>query len=430
MNRLARILVVAAFALWAAAACAERPLVLLRSDITEAFFRGNGGQYELVLSPWRAFFARQHFAAREMRATELASLTEPAVLILPSTVALSDEGRAARISRLHRDELGRRASRHRSAAPRDARLARPQAAARERRLALSAPGGTSHRDGYGRQVREQRALRRAARALRAARHLLLGHLRGGALSRRRQAPRLAPRDRLPRRRARWFRQARARAPGCAHEGDDQADVAAHSRGEGGRRLPRAARALRRHDRAAAARERPAPPRCVAGCARRRAAGLVARRERRATRAGARRPPAHLARRHEPAAHGQARHRQRAEHARNEPGGHPRLPWLRPAVAAHAIVLRRGPARARDAGLPRPRGKGARPAMERLRRGADALVAPARSGDDRDDRGSGRPAHRARRGAPGARSAADPPSTRRRHTAGGNEWNQRPTGAPR
>src|SRR5438067_5402282 len=100
MSRLARILVLAALALWTAAACAARPLVLLRSDITEAFFRGNGGQYELVLSPWRAFFARQRLAAREMRATELASLTEPAVLILPSTVALSDEERAAIRARL------------------------------------------------------------------------------------------------------------------------------------------------------------------------------------------------------------------------------------------------------------------------------------------------------------------------------------------
>src|SRR2546421_3828705 len=100
MNRLARILVVAAFALWAAAACAERPLVLLRSDITEAFFRGNGGQYELVLSPWRQFFARQHLTAREMHAAELASLNEPGVLILPSTVALSDEERAAIRARL------------------------------------------------------------------------------------------------------------------------------------------------------------------------------------------------------------------------------------------------------------------------------------------------------------------------------------------
>ena len=74
MSRLARILVLAALALWTAAACAARPLVLLRSDITEAFFRGNGGQYELVLSPWREFFARQHLAVREMHAAELASL--------------------------------------------------------------------------------------------------------------------------------------------------------------------------------------------------------------------------------------------------------------------------------------------------------------------------------------------------------------------
>src|SRR5438067_7093165 len=95
MSRLARILVITALALWSAAACAARPLVLLRSDITEAFFRGNGGQYELVLSPWREFFARQHLTAREMHAAELASLNEPGVLILPSTVALSDEERAA-----------------------------------------------------------------------------------------------------------------------------------------------------------------------------------------------------------------------------------------------------------------------------------------------------------------------------------------------
>ena len=100
MTSIARILAGLALAAWAALACAERPLVLLRSDITEAFFRGNGGQYELVLSPWRQFFARQHLAARELRAAELASLNEPAVLILPSTVALSDDERAAIRSRL------------------------------------------------------------------------------------------------------------------------------------------------------------------------------------------------------------------------------------------------------------------------------------------------------------------------------------------
>jgi hypothetical protein len=97
MNRL---LASIALALWVTAACAAKPLILLRSDITEAFFRGNGGQYDLVLSPWREFFARQHLTARELHATELASVTQPAVLILPSTVALSDEERAAIRARL------------------------------------------------------------------------------------------------------------------------------------------------------------------------------------------------------------------------------------------------------------------------------------------------------------------------------------------
>jgi len=100
MTRFARILAGFALAAWAALASAEKPLVLLRSDITEAFFRGNGGQYELVISPWRQFFARQHLAARELRAAELGSVKEPAVLILPSTVALSGDERAAIRSRL------------------------------------------------------------------------------------------------------------------------------------------------------------------------------------------------------------------------------------------------------------------------------------------------------------------------------------------
>jgi len=100
MTRLLRIVIGIALALSAAGACAARPLVLLRSDITEAFFRGNGGQYELVLAPWRQFFERQHLSARELRAAELASLKEPAVLILPSSVALSDEERAAIRARL------------------------------------------------------------------------------------------------------------------------------------------------------------------------------------------------------------------------------------------------------------------------------------------------------------------------------------------
>jgi len=97
MNKL---LLAAALALWMSVAGAAKPLVLLRSDITEAFFRGNGGQYDLVLAPWRQFFARAHLSVRELRATELAAVKEPAVLILPSTVALSDDERAAIRARL------------------------------------------------------------------------------------------------------------------------------------------------------------------------------------------------------------------------------------------------------------------------------------------------------------------------------------------
>jgi hypothetical protein len=97
MNRL---LLAAALALWISVAWAAKPLVLLRSDITEAFFRGNGGQYDLVLTPWRDFFARAHLAVGELRATELAAVKEPAVLILPSTVALSDDERAVIRARL------------------------------------------------------------------------------------------------------------------------------------------------------------------------------------------------------------------------------------------------------------------------------------------------------------------------------------------
>ena len=100
MTRLLGIVIGVALALSAAGACAARPLVLLRSDITEAFFRGNGGQYDLVLTPWREFFQRQQLSTRELRAAELATLKEPAVLIVPSAVALSDEERAAIRARL------------------------------------------------------------------------------------------------------------------------------------------------------------------------------------------------------------------------------------------------------------------------------------------------------------------------------------------
>lgn len=98
MTRLARILLVV---LALAAPCAAAgPVVLLRSDTTEAFFLANGGRYELLITPWRQFFARHGIAARELRAEELASLKEPGVLVLASSVALDETERQAIRARL------------------------------------------------------------------------------------------------------------------------------------------------------------------------------------------------------------------------------------------------------------------------------------------------------------------------------------------
>ena len=76
------------------------PVVLLRSDTTEAFFVANGGHYDMLITPWRQFFARQGIEARELRAEQLASVKEPAVLVLASTVALSEAERDAIRARL------------------------------------------------------------------------------------------------------------------------------------------------------------------------------------------------------------------------------------------------------------------------------------------------------------------------------------------
>lgn len=81
-------------------AAPERPVVLLRSDITQAFFRANGGDYERLLNPWRRFFSRHGIAARELAAQELSAIGQPAVLVLASTVALGAQEREAIRARL------------------------------------------------------------------------------------------------------------------------------------------------------------------------------------------------------------------------------------------------------------------------------------------------------------------------------------------
>jgi peptidoglycan/xylan/chitin deacetylase (PgdA/CDA1 family) len=98
MNKLVRTLFLI-LALAAGPAVAG-PVVLLRSDTTEAFFVANGGHYDMLITPWRQFFARQGIEARELRAEQLASVNEPAVLVLASTVALSEAERDAIRARL------------------------------------------------------------------------------------------------------------------------------------------------------------------------------------------------------------------------------------------------------------------------------------------------------------------------------------------
>ena len=77
-----------------------RAVVLLRSDLTSAFFRAHGGDYDRLLNPWRQFFARHRIAARELAAADLSAVKEPAVLILASTVALGTSEREAIRARL------------------------------------------------------------------------------------------------------------------------------------------------------------------------------------------------------------------------------------------------------------------------------------------------------------------------------------------
>ena len=103
LNRLIRALLIFATlaALSGAAAAQPCKTVLLRSDTTAAFFRANGGDYERLRNAWRALFARHRISACELTAAELDAAPRPhAVLILPSSVALSESERAAIRARL------------------------------------------------------------------------------------------------------------------------------------------------------------------------------------------------------------------------------------------------------------------------------------------------------------------------------------------
>ena len=79
-----------------ALAAAEMPIVFLQSAATSAYFKGTKTSYEDdLLVPWRSFFRRNHVAVRDAKAGDLASIQGKAVLIVPSTVVLSDAERKA-----------------------------------------------------------------------------------------------------------------------------------------------------------------------------------------------------------------------------------------------------------------------------------------------------------------------------------------------
>lgn len=75
---------------------AEMPIVFLQSAATSTYFKGTKRSYEGdLLVPWRSFFRRNHVPVREAKASELASIHGKAVLVLPSTVVLSEAERKA-----------------------------------------------------------------------------------------------------------------------------------------------------------------------------------------------------------------------------------------------------------------------------------------------------------------------------------------------
>src|SRR4051812_2359537 len=80
----------------AALVAAEMPIVFLQSPATQAYLKTTKTSYEDdLLVPWRSFFRRNHVAVRDAKAAELASIHGKAVLILPSTVVLSEVERKA-----------------------------------------------------------------------------------------------------------------------------------------------------------------------------------------------------------------------------------------------------------------------------------------------------------------------------------------------
>ena len=73
----------------------SRDVVLFVSPTTQRYFTGVGGNYEVLLSPWRKHLSSQRWRVTEASTPEALSEAEGRILIVPSAVALSPQERSA-----------------------------------------------------------------------------------------------------------------------------------------------------------------------------------------------------------------------------------------------------------------------------------------------------------------------------------------------
>lgn len=73
-------------------------VILYASPNTKTYFAGIGGNYEMLLTPWRNYFLNRKLDFKEIQDVSQLSKQKEGVLILPAAVALSDEERAAILS--------------------------------------------------------------------------------------------------------------------------------------------------------------------------------------------------------------------------------------------------------------------------------------------------------------------------------------------
>jgi peptidoglycan/xylan/chitin deacetylase (PgdA/CDA1 family) len=74
---------------------ANSDVVMYVSPSTRAYLKGIGGNYDVLLEPWRNYFSQRKFNFREIQDETQLSKYQSGVLILPSSIALSASERSA-----------------------------------------------------------------------------------------------------------------------------------------------------------------------------------------------------------------------------------------------------------------------------------------------------------------------------------------------